>query len=113
MTARTRKECAEVIYITGDTHRDFERVGELVFSVSSSTEDVMIILGDAGINYYGEPEDRELKEHLSVLPITLLCIHGNHEMRPENANKIICYRTRKRAYSVLEEVYQGVEALFI
>ena len=84
MTARTRKECAEVIYITGDTHRDFERVGDLAFSVGSTVDDVMVILGDAGINYYGEPEDSELKAHLSELPISLLCIHGNHEMRPES-----------------------------
>ena len=74
----------DLIYITGDTHGDFERVYDLVYSVGSAIDDVMIILGDAGVNYYGEPEDRELKEHLSVLPITLLCIHGNHEMRPES-----------------------------
>jgi 3-oxoacid CoA-transferase subunit A len=44
----------------------------------------LIILGDAGINYRGDPEDREIKKGLSKLPITLFCIHGNHEMRPEN-----------------------------
>ena len=27
--------------------------------------------------------DDEIKEELSQLPITLLCIHGNHEERPE------------------------------
>ena len=73
-----------MIFITGDTHGDFERVDDLVFSVESAIDDVLIILGDAGINYFGEPDDRELKEHLMSLPITFLCIHGNHEIRPEN-----------------------------
>ena len=73
-----------MIYITGDTHGDFERVFNLAFSVNSSIEDVMIILGDAGINYFGGAKDKKLKKQLGALPITLLCIHGNHEMRPES-----------------------------
>jgi len=39
----------------------------------------MIILGDAGINYYLYERDYELKEQLAQLPITLFCVHGNHE----------------------------------
>ncbi|MCL2120642.1 MAG: metallophosphoesterase [Clostridiales bacterium] len=73
-----------MIYITGDTHRNFTRVKDLCLITGSTTDDVLIILGDAGINYYGEPEDRALKEQLSKMPITLLCLHGNHEIRPEN-----------------------------
>lgn len=42
----------------------------------------MIILGDAGINFYGGWRDLHKKEFISKLPITLFCIHGNHEQRP-------------------------------
>ena len=42
----------------------------------------MVILGDAGINFTLDESDTELKRHLSSLPITLFCIHGNHEERP-------------------------------
>ena len=42
----------------------------------------MIILGDAGINFYGGWRDQHKKEFISKLPITLFCIHGNHERRP-------------------------------
>ena len=73
-----------MIYLTGDTHGDFERVSELAGDLESTLDDVMVILGDAGINYYGASGDGGLKEQLSALPITLFCIHGNHEMRPEN-----------------------------
>jgi 3-oxoacid CoA-transferase subunit A len=74
-----------LIYITGDTHRDFRRVAAFCDTVESTKDDVLIILGDAGINYAGEPKDGMIKRQLSELPITLLCIHGNHEMRPESA----------------------------
>ena len=45
-------------------------------------EDIMIILGDVGLNYYGDSRDRRNKEKVANLPITLFCIHGNHERRP-------------------------------
>lgn len=69
-------------YITGDTHGDFSRIEQFCFENETSIEDVMIILGDAGINYYLDGRDRELKEELSALEVTLFCIHGNHEARP-------------------------------
>ena len=44
----------------------------------------MIILGDVGLNVYGEEHDRPLKKYASNLPITLFCIRGNHEARPSD-----------------------------
>ena len=72
------------IFITGDTHGDFERIEYFCNKVKTSKDDLMIILGDAGINYYGGKRDRHLKEYLQRLPITFFCIRGNHEMRPED-----------------------------
>ena len=42
----------------------------------------MIILGDAGMNFYGGLRDVMKKERLAQLPLTIFSIHGNHEMRP-------------------------------
>ncbi|MCL2604685.1 MAG: metallophosphoesterase [Defluviitaleaceae bacterium] len=72
-----------MIYITGDTHRDFRRVEFLCREFTITADDVLVILGDAGINFFGDPQDASLKSELAQLPLTLLCIHGNHEMRPE------------------------------
>lgn len=69
-------------YITGDTHRDFSRIEDFCEENETSIDDVMIILGDAGINYYLNHSDNELKSWLSRLKITLFCVHGNHEERP-------------------------------
>lgn len=69
--------------ITGDTHRDFRRVFALCDKFETTLDDVLIVLGDAGINYFGGTQDREFKKALAGLPIELFCIHGNHECRPE------------------------------
>jgi 3-oxoacid CoA-transferase subunit A len=73
-----------VFIITGDTHGDFRRVGALCDKLKTTKEDVLIVLGDAGINYYGGKKDKKLKHELTELPITMFCIHGNHERRPES-----------------------------
>ena len=73
-----------MVFVTGDTHRNFERIEEICMYEDTATDDVIVILGDVGINYYGEPDDWDLKEGLCEYQATLLCVHGNHEMRPEN-----------------------------
>lgn len=73
-----------MVYVTGDLHGDFERVSRLCVEQQTTKHDVLIVLGDAGINYWGDKRDRQNKEFLQSLPITLFCIHGNHENRPRN-----------------------------
>lgn len=71
-----------MIYITGDTHGDFERIFEFCAEYDTQKDDILIILGDAGINFHLNERDTALKLTLSQLPVTLFCIHGNHEERP-------------------------------
>lgn len=76
-----------MIYITGDTHGDFSRI----YDINSKNynlleEDIMIILGDVGLNYYSDKRDRKRKKRLSSINMTFLCIHGNHEKRPNRIN---------------------------
>lgn len=71
-----------MIFVTGDTHGDFFRIFEFCKRMETTTDDVMIILGDAGVNYYGGKRDIKTKELISNIPITLFCVHGNHERRP-------------------------------
>lgn len=80
-----------MIVLTGDTHRDFGRIFEFCEEYGTTHEDILIILGDAGINYYLDEWDHELKQELSRLPVTLFCVHGNHEERPE---EIAAYEER-------------------
>lgn len=72
-----------MIWITGDKHGDFWEVEAFCRDWRTQRSDVLIILGDAGINYYQDARALAMKQHLAQLPITLFCIHGNHEARPE------------------------------
>ena len=73
-----------MIVITGDLHRNFHRVSALCDIFETGKEDILIILGDVGINYFGGNKDVQLKRELAKFPITMFCIHGNHERRPES-----------------------------
>ena len=70
------------IYITGDTHGSFERIEYFCDRVNTSKNDVMIVLGDAGLNYFLDGRDVALKKYVNSLPITFCLLRGNHEARP-------------------------------
>ena len=74
------------VFIRGDTHGDFSWLPAWCIENHTTIDDTLIILGDAGIMYYGPTSDRErmLKEFITKQPITLLCVRGNHEARPAN-----------------------------
>jgi len=71
-------------FITGDKHRNFENVKRFCRDMNTRRKDVLIILGDAGFNYYEDARDDKLKKAISNLNITLFCLHGNKEKRPQN-----------------------------
>ena len=73
-----------MIYLTGDIHGNPTQVELFCSKMQLTEKDTIIILGDVGLNYYGGKRDRLPKRILSSLPVTFLCIHGNHENRPQN-----------------------------
>lgn len=76
-----------MIYITGDKHRDFTFLMKFCTENNTTYDDILIILGDAGINFYGKWKDRKVKKQIAKYPITLFCIHGNHDKRPTNCEE--------------------------
>ena len=70
-------------YITGDIHRSTARLAMFCEEHMLTTEDIIVLLGDVGSNYYLDQRDIPVKEALCQLGVQLLCIHGNHEERPE------------------------------
>lgn len=70
-------------YLTGDTHGNFVRIDAFCRRMKTTKSDTMVILGDAGFNYYLDNRDIRAKEYASTFPVTFLCIHGNHEARPQ------------------------------
>ncbi len=96
-----------MIYITGDTHGDFRRYFAWERIAHPTAQDTMIVLGDAGLNYYGNEWDEQRKAFVNSFPFTTFCIHGNHEMRPDTLQGY----ERKQAFGAtvwVEEKYPHI-----
>lgn len=74
---------------------DMVYLGCLLKGRHPERKDVLIILGDAGINFSGRLWDGLKKQFLEEFPITLFCIHGNHEQR---LGTIDTYKEMRLAY---------------
>ena len=75
-----------MVYYTGDIHGNPDKIIEFSLMHKLTENDIIVILGDVGANYYGaeSKKDRAFKTALSQLKPTIFCIHGNHEDRPQN-----------------------------
>lgn len=88
------------VFITGDKHGDYSDVEKFCQLWQTSKDDVMVVLGDHGMNYYGIKKDRRRKKALSALPMTFIMLRGNHDCRPD-----------PQAYKEVEldtELYSGI-----
>lgn len=87
--------------ITGDTHgRVMDRLAQIDTTIYAPTETALIILGDAGINFYLNKTDEKLKEKIQATGFTVFCLRGNHEERPENLGM--------EPRMILDKNYQGI-----
>ena len=78
-----------MIFFTGDIHRNVNGVADFINKVHPTMEDVIVLLGDVGANYYNGRKDYLMKQWLNDSGTRFLCIHGNHEMRPVNISGYI------------------------
>ena len=79
-------EIPQNVYAIGDIHGKWQTIRNLyelnkdVFS--SIRPNVLILLGDAGLNYFLNERDEKTKAQLGKYPFTYFVIRGNHEERP-------------------------------
>lgn len=74
-----------MIYITGDIHGDARDLISRFNSIHLVESDIIILLGDVGINYFLDSRERKKKKQISnFFPCRILCVAGNHEERPKN-----------------------------
>lgn len=74
------------IYFTGDTHGAVvPRINQLLAIEDLVPEETaLVILGDAGLNYYLDIHDWRNKKEIESKGVYLYCVRGNHEKRPSN-----------------------------
>lgn len=78
--------------ITGDCHGHVEdrlRNIKQNYPELAPAETAIIILGDAGFNYYLNKKDWKRKHQISKYGYTIYCVRGNHEERPEYIKNMI------------------------
>ncbi len=73
-----------MVYFTGDIHGVPWKITRFVERMKLTRNDTIVILGDVGANYYLDERDERMKSALDSLEVDILCIHGNHEVRPAN-----------------------------
>lgn len=71
-------------YVCGDIHGSFVPIREFLKRNPQITKEQsnLILLGDAGLNFFFDYRDRNLKKKLGRYPFTYFIIRGNHEERP-------------------------------
>ena len=98
-----------MFYYTGDIHGKPDKIIEFALKNKLNENDIIVILGDVGCNYYGEKsvKDHNMKYNLSKLPCTIFCIHGNHEARPQT---ISTYRRKlwNQGYVYVEDEFPNI-----
>jgi len=73
-----------MVYYTGDIHGSCDKLMQFCKKMKLTSDDIVVLLGDVGANYYGGKRDQKLKEEMHSMAPTFLCVHGNHEIRPSN-----------------------------
>lgn len=95
--------------LTGDTHGHvMERISKIP-SCYEASETALIILGDAGINFYLNKTDAKNKKIINNTGFTLYLVRGNHEERPENLPNIRAkYDTEVNGFIYYEEEFPNI-----
>ena len=70
--------------VRGDTHGVFTWMDNGCLDGYIPEETAIIILGDAGFNFWLNKKDERLKREVSAKGFTFYCVRGNHEARPQD-----------------------------
>lgn len=72
------KEEQNLVYVTGDTHGDYDRFND-PFLKKLEEEDTLIICGDFGFIWDGSPQEEAVLKKLSQKKYTIAFVDGCHE----------------------------------
>ena len=69
------------VFIRGDTHGDFDWLPDWCRENKTTTNDILILLGDHALRFEGIKKPREAmrKQLVAAQPITIFALRGNHD----------------------------------
>ena len=75
--------------ITGDCHGDFSRFRNYSEEIQNDSNTAVIILGDAGLNFFLDERDAHIKNLLSKkYAFSIYCVRGNHPPKCKRKNRV-------------------------
>ena len=94
--------------VRGDTHGNFTWMNTQLADYNPE-ETVIIILGDAGFNFYLNKYDERTKKEVNAKGYRIYCVRGNHEARPQSLLSIkIKYDDDVHERVYIEEEYPNI-----
>lgn len=97
-----------MLYITGDTHGNFERILKWAETTKPNKDkDFLFILGDFGYIWDNKRTsfEKDNLDFISCLPFTTLFIDGNHENHERlNSMRVVNFN-RGKAHKVYDSIY--------
>lgn len=98
--------------VTGDTHGEFSRFYNLPQEVKDDPEVGIIILGDAGWNFFLNKTDYKKKRDFhNNYKFSVYCVRGNHEARPQDVvgNMILIWDVNVGGYVYMEAEFPQIK----
>ena len=95
--------------VRGDTHGNFTWMFNGCLKDYNPEETAIIILGDAGFNFYLNKTDEQKKKEIDAQGFTFYCVRGNHEARPQDIPNMICiYDDNVNGMVYIENAYPHI-----
>ena len=99
-------------YVTSDNHGSLRMIFEQRMALGLNEDCGLIVMGDAGFNYYNDIRDFGLKQKANSLGFKFYCVRGNHEMRPEKLFHIKkIFDTNVNGIVYMEEMFPNIRYL--
>lgn len=98
--------------LTGDTHSRVSARIEKILHDSPELipeETAIIILGDAGFNFFLNKTDGKQKHKTSELGCVVYCVRGNHEERPENLGYPLVFDPEVQGEVYIEGAFPNIK----
>ena len=97
------------LFLTGDTHRQVD-VAKLSFQKFPTQKDldrsdIMVVLGDWGVLWYGDERDNKWINNWDLKPWTTFVVYGNHDNYSALQKYPIVYKFGAAARKITDNIY--------
>ena len=98
--------------VKGDIHGDFRWMSNGCLKNYVPEETAIILLGDAGFNYWLDKRDARIKQEVNNKGYRFYCVRGNHEARPTDLSGMqYVYDDDVKGWLYIEPAYPNIRYL--